>query len=147
MRFNRAQFLDDLRYLATLNVPWLHQGWRDPRVGFDCIGVFRYAVELQGVVLPDELKHAFEAYLRPPNGRRLLATMRKWFIEVDPASRQPADMIQFYMNKNPCHMAVEIGSGLIAEAYENPTGVSKFMIWPQPSDRRIAACFRIPDEI
>lgn len=142
---NRQQFLNDLRDLATQNIPWLHQGWRDPAIGFDCVGVFRYAVELQGIELPRELQDAFEAYLRPPNGRRLLATMRKWFIEVDPADRQPADLIQCFVHKNPCHMAVEMGDGLIAEAFANHTGVSKFLIWQMPSDRRIAACFRIPD--
>jgi hypothetical protein len=146
MKFNRERFLNDLRQLATQNIRWRHQGWRDPAVGFDCIGVFRYAAELQGMVLPKELTDAFESYLRPPNGRRLLVTMRKWLIEIDPDDRQPADLIQCLMNKNPCHTAVDMGDGLIAEAFENLTGVSKFLIWPFPSDRRIATCFRIPDE-
>lgn len=147
MKLDRQRFLDDLRQLATQNIPWRHQGWRDPKVGFDCVGVFRYAVEQQGIELPQGLRDAFDSYMRPPNGRRLLATMREHFIEVDAADRQPADLIQCFVNKNPCHMAVEMGNGLIAEAYGNMVGVSKFMIWPLPSDRRIAACFRISDEV
>lgn len=144
MKLNRQQFLDDLRHLATLEIPWLHQG-DNPEVGFDCIGVLKYTAELQ-VKLPDELVKEFAAYHRPPNGNHLLATMRKWFVEIDPKDRQPADLIQCFVRRNPCHMAVEMGDGLIAEAFENTTGVSRFMIWPLPSDRRIAACFRIPDE-
>lgn len=145
MKFDRQRFLADLRELATQDIKWRHKGWTDPEIGFDCTGVIRYAVELQGIALPEELKEAFESYHRPPNGRRLLATMRKWLMEVEPDNRQPGDLIQCYVSKNPCHVAVEMGEGMIAEAFANSTGVSKFMIWTMPFDRRIAACFRIPD--
>src|SRR5882724_8137812 len=99
MTFNRQQFLDDLSRLATMNIPWLHQG-DDPNVGFDCVGVMKYAVELQ-IPLPEELKREFAAYHRPPNGRHVLAVMRKWMPEIDPADREPGDLIQCFVRRNP----------------------------------------------
>lgn len=142
MTFDRKAFLDELTRLATLDIPWLHQG-DHPAVGFDCVGVVKYAVELQ-MPLPAELAEAFKAYHRPPNGLHMLKVMRRWLPEIDPKDREPADLIQCYVRRNPCHLAIEMGNRDIAEAFEG-TGVSRFMIRPMPSDRRIAACFRIPD--
>lgn len=140
--FDREQFLVDLRRLAVMNIPWLHQG-DDPNVGFDCIGVVKYAVELQ-MKLPDELVEAFSAYHRPPNGRHMLEVMRRHLIEIQESEVMPADLLLCYVRRNSCHVAVQMENGMIAEAFEQP-GTSRFMIRPMPSDRQIAACFRIPD--
>lgn len=146
MKFNRNQFLDDLRLLATMNVPWRHQG-SSIETGMDCIGVVRYAVEKQGIVLPDELAHEFFHYGRPPNGRRFLAILKKWLIEIDCEEARPADLMVVFKRKNPQHMVVQMESRLIGEAYESAEGAtSKFLIWPMRPDYRVAAYFRIPDE-
>ena len=144
MTFDRQRFVDDLTRLALMDIPWLHQG-DDPMVGCDCVGIIKHAAELQ-IVLPEELAEAFTAYHRPPNGRRMMATMRRFLTEIEPETRKPGDLIVFYIRKNPCHLAVEMHNGQIAEALEAP-GVSRFMIRPIPSDRPIAACFRVPDAI
>lgn len=125
-----------------MDIPWLHQG-DNPEIGFDCVGVVKYAVELQ-MKLPDELTQEFAAYHRPPNGRHLLATLRNWLIEIPRMDVQPADLLLCYVRRNSCHIAVQMPDGLIAEAFQ-ATGVSKFMIVPMDPSRRIAACFRIPD--
>lgn len=142
MTFNRQLFLDELRHLAAMDIPWLHQG-DNPDVGFDCVGVVKYAIELQ-MSLPDELREAFAAYHRPPNGLHMLAVMRRHLIEIDPSERQVADLIVFYVRRNPCHIGTEMGNGLVAEAFEG-AGVSRFMIRPRDTTIRIATCFRIPD--
>lgn len=145
MKFNRQQFLDDLRELADCEVRWRHQG-SSPETGMDCIGVIRYCVEKQ-TKLPQPLAGEFSNYTRPPNGRRFLQVLRAWLIEVGPSALQPADLVCFFRRRNPQHMAVVMEQGIIGEAYESADGAtSKFLIRPIPHDYRIAACFRIPDE-
>lgn len=144
MTLNRQQFLDDLRLLSTMDVKWRHQG-ASPETGMDCIGVVRWAYEKQ-MQLPQELAFEFTHYLRPPNGRRFLAVLRKWLVEIPREELQPADLIVIFRRKNPQHMAVQMEEGLIGEAHESIDGsVSKFLIRPIDPAYRIAACFRIPD--
>lgn len=144
--FDREKFIDDLKYLAAREVPWRHQG-SNPDIGVDCIGGLKWAFLNQGGVLPEEIEKEFAAYHRPPNGWHMLEVMRKWFIEITKEEMQPSDLYVIFNRKNPCHLAVKIDMNtppLIAEAWES-TGISKFMVWPLDSRRRIAACFRIPD--
>lgn len=142
MTFDRERFIADLRRLASMNVRWLHQGC-SPETGMDCIGSLRWAVEQQGAELPQGLIDEW-VYGRPPNGRRFLAVLRKWFIEITESELLPSDLIIFFMRRNPQHMAAVVEQGVIAEAVET-VGTSRFLIRPIPSDYRIAACFRIPD--
>lgn len=143
MKFDRQQFLDDVRRLAEMEVRWLHQGC-DPAVGVDCIGAFRWAVNQQGFELPEGLLDEW-VYSRPPNGRRFLRILREWLIELQPSELSPSDLIVYYMRRNPQHMAVQMEDGMIGEAFESGV-TSKFLIRRPPPDYRIAACFRIPDE-
>lgn len=146
MNFNRQRFIDDLRYLATLNIPWRHQG-TSIETGMDCIGVFRWAFELQGLRLPQDLLDEWY-YHRPPDGKRLLRIMREWFVEISAEETQPSDLMVLYQRKNPCHVIAKVSENEIAEAYESLDGaVSKFLIRPLDPRHRIAACFRIPDVV
>lgn len=139
--FDRERFINDLRELATKDVPWVHKG--RSLNGMDCIAPPRYAVEKQGFCLPEELLKDFDNYHRPPNGRHFLATMRKWFTEISESELRPADLIVFFVRKNPCHLAIQMPEG-IAEAFESREGAtSKFLIRPRDPSQRIAACFRI----
>lgn len=140
--FDRQRFINDLRRLESMNVRWLHQGF-SPETGMDCIGCLRWAVEEQGLRLPQELLDEW-VYGRPPNGNRLLRIMRKWFAEIAAADLSPSDLIVFFMRRNPQHVAALIEDRVIGEAFES-VGVSKFLIRPIPNDYRIAACFRFPD--
>ena len=63
MKFNRKHFLETLRDLVEREVPFLHQG-KDPAIGLDCISAPRYAVEVQGVELPEEVMACPEAAVR-----------------------------------------------------------------------------------
>src|SRR5215510_984621 len=144
MTFDRARFVDDLRYLATLNCQWKHQG-RTPESGMDCVFSPRWAYERQGLRLPAELEDAFEHYRRPPNGRHMLTVMRKWFKEITQAELEPSDLLVVFNRKNPCHIVVKLSESEFAEAYETDGAISKFLIRPFNPSYRIAACFRIPD--
>lgn len=144
MTFNREQFITDLRYLDTLNVPWKHQG-KSPETGMDCVYAPRWAIERQ-MQLPEELAREFEHYRRPPDGKRFLAILRKWLIEIPVEEAIPGDFLVIYVRKNPCHLAVRMLDGQVAEAYESLDGsVSKFFVHKFDPRHRIAACFRIPD--
>lgn len=145
MRLDRQRFLDDLRYLATLNVKWLRQG-RTVETGMDCIGPPRWAIERQGLHLPTKLLEEFDTYMCPPNGRRMLRLMRQWLIEIAEPEVRPSDLIVVFARKNPCHLTVQMEDGLLAEAFEG-VGVSRFLIRPRDPQYRTAACFRIPDEL
>lgn len=143
MKFDREQFIRDLRELAEQGIPWVHKG--RSLVGLDCVGGPRYAVEKQGIQLPAELIKVFDDYHRPPDGQKFLTTMRAWFTEIPKDHAEDGDLLVIYVRKNPCHLAVKMPEG-IAEAYESMDGsVSKFLIGPLDPRRRIAACFRIPD--
>lgn len=112
----------------------------------DCVFSPRWAYERQGLKLPAELEKEFEHYRRPPDGKRFLAVMRKWFQEITFEETQPSDLIVVYNRKNPCHLMVKISETEIAEAYESLDGaVSRFLIRPLDSRHRIVTCFRIPD--
>jgi len=141
--FDREQFVNDLRYLATLNCKWLHQG-RTPETGMDCVFSPRWAFERQGLKLPDELAEEFEHYHRPPNGRHMLQVMRKWFIEIPKEEVRPSDLMVLFVRKNPCHVVVKVSETEIAEAYDNG-GTSRFLVRPVDPNQTVAACFRIPD--
>ena len=144
MTFDRQRFIDDLRYLATLNVPWRAHGIM-PETGMDCVGVFRWAYERQGLRLPKELLDEWY-YHRPPNGKRLLSIMRLWFQEISVNEVMPSDLMVLFQRKNPCHVIAKISQNEIAEAYESQDGaVSRFLIRPLDPRHRIAACFRFPD--
>jgi len=143
MKFDRQAFIDELYRLARLNIPWLHQG-DNPDVGFDCIGVIKYAVERQ-MLFPAELAKEFAAYHRPPNGLHMLKVIRRWLPEVDPDEAEPGDLYVVYVRRNPCHMSIQMPDNMVAEAFEAP-GTSRFMIRPFNQLDRIAACFRVPDE-
>jgi hypothetical protein len=144
--FNRAQFIEDLKYLAAIEVPWRHQG-SNPNVGMDCIGSLRWAYERQGLKLPDELDREFAAYHRPPNGWHMNEVMKRWFIEIELGEAEPSDLYQIFIRKNPCHIAVKVSDDplTVAEAYQSMDGaISKFMVRPMPK-YHILTCFRIPD--
>lgn len=146
MKFNRQQFLDDLRLLATMNVPWRHQG-RSPETGMDCVFAPRYCFEKQ-MKMPEKLAQEFEQYNRPPDGQKFLSILRKFFIEIEREEVQPADCMVIYQRRNPCHLVVQMEDNQVAEAYESmDRSVSRFLIRPLDPRCRIAACFRIPDEI
>ena len=143
--FDRKQFLTELRGLAGQDIRWLHQG-TIPETGFDCIGVVRYAAEQQGVVLPEGFANEFEHYGRPPDGQRFLSIMRKWLTEISIEETLPGDLFVIYIRRNPCHLAVKMENGMVAEAFESMDGsVSRFLIRELDPRHRIAACFRIPD--
>jgi hypothetical protein len=143
MKFNREQFVNDLRYLATLNCPWRHQG-TSPTMGMDCIGVLRWAYERQGLKLPDGLTDEWY-YRRPPDGFRMLSLMRTWFQEISIEETTPSDLIVLFVGKNPCHVTAKVSDTDIAEAFEGGK-TSKFLIRPfNTRHRKVAACFRIPD--
>ena len=144
MSFDRQQFTDDLVSLALLDVPWVHKGRSE--IGMDCVAPPRYALEKQGVQLPEELLRIFDDYARPPDGQKMLETMRKWLIEITREELQPADLIVIFNRRNPCHVVVQMPGNLVAEAFESMDGsVSKFLIRALDPRHRIAACFRIPD--
>jgi cell wall-associated NlpC family hydrolase len=144
MTFDRAQFVADLRRLATMNVRWRHQG-TSPETGMDCIGVLRWAYERQGLTLPHDLLSEWQ-WRRPPDGKRLLAILRQHFLEITKSEVEPSDLMVVYQRKNPCHVIAKISNTEIAEAYESRDGaVSRFLIRPLDPRHRIAACFRIPD--
>lgn len=145
MTFDRDQFIEDLRYLDTLDVKWTHQG-RTPETGMDCVFAPRWAIERQGIVLPEELAQEFEHYRRPPDGQRFLSILRKWLIEIPVGDALPGDLLVIFVRRNPCHLAVKMPDGEIAEAYESMDGsVSRFFIHLFDTRNRIAAAFRIPD--
>ena len=142
--FDRERFISDLRWLALQNVPWRHQG-SNPETGVDCIGCAKWAYEQQGLTLPAELAEAFSVYHRPPNGRHMLAVMRRHLFELQFDEIQPADLVVIYVHRNPCHMMIKLSEKEYAEAFENLTGVSHFRITSFDPLSRVAACFRIPD--
>lgn len=112
----------------------------------DCVFSPRWAFEQQGLKLPEGLACEFEHYHRPPDGQRMLATMRQWFQEISFNETKPSDLIVVFNRKNPCHLLIKISETEIAEAYESLDGaVSKFLIRPFDPRHRVAACFRIPD--
>lgn len=111
----------------------------------DCIGVLRWAYERQGLALPAGLVGEWY-YKRPPDGWRMLAIMRQWFLELAAADVEPADLIVIFQKRNPCHVIAKVSDAEIAEAYMSRDGaISKFLIRPIDPRYRVAACFRIPD--
>lgn len=141
--FDRVRFVSDLRWLASQNVPWLHQG-SDPKVGVDCVGAPKWAYQNQGLMLNPELDEAFSAYHRPPNGKHMIEIMRKHLIEIPFSELKPGDLLNTYVRRNPCHLMIKMDDGEYAEAFENLTGQSSFRLTTLDPARRIAACFRIP---
>lgn len=139
--FDRQQFIDDLKWLATQDVPFLHQG--RGLNGMDCIYVPRWGYERQKP-LPTELAKEFDAYHVKPDGVRLLRVLREWFPEISREEARPADMLLFYARRNPQHLATLVGQNDVVEAY---SGLNVQRVLHQPLDerRRVVACFRIPD--
>lgn len=148
MKLDRAQFISDIRGLATQNVRFRHQG-RDPATGLDCIHFARWGYEKQGLEIPAELASAFEVYTDQPDGRILLARMRQWLIEVSFEESQPADIFIEYIFRNPKHLSIKVTNDappMVVEATRTP-GTIQGRIIERPFDprRRIAGVFRIPD--
>lgn len=145
--FDREQFIRDVREIAERGLPFRNQTCSE-EVGVDCINLPRLAYERQGK-LPAALLEEFRAYYLVPDGRKLLATMRKWFQEITSEKSQAGDLYVIYDRKNPCHVATRINDGdppMIAEAYKSHDGaINKTLIQPLDYRRRVAAIFRIPD--
>src|SRR5689334_23048152 len=142
--FDRKQFIEDLKYLADRKVRWRHQG-SNVETGMDCIGSLRWAYRQQGLELPPELDKEFAAYHRPPDGWHMYEVLKKFFIEIPREETEPADLLQVFNRKNPCHIAVKVDDKLVAEAFESMDGaISKFIIRPFDPRYRVLACFRIP---
>ena len=148
MKFDRKQFVEDVRNLVTQGVVFRHQG-SDPATGMDCINTPRWGYERQGLTLPAEISAEFATYGRHPDGEHFLATMRRWFIELEFTETEPGDLFVLYARRNPQHMAIKVTNDdppRIVEAYCSVTDlIGKLIEWPLDPRRRIAACFRIPD--
>jgi cell wall-associated NlpC family hydrolase len=149
MRFDRDKFVTDALSLVGRSVPWEHQG-RNPDVGIDCIGLPRWAYQLQRP-LPDELEAEFAAYHRKPDGERMLTIMRRWFEEVPAHDQQrlplivghmPGDLVVMYFKRNPCHMGVLVSATEVVEAFKQGDFASVRKGEPRLA---IAAVFRIPE--
>lgn len=152
MKFNREQFVEDMRDLARQGIRFRHQG-KDVATGLDCIHAPKIGYEKQGLRLPEELDREFDAYTENPDGWKMIEIMRKWFQEIPVVDNQvpdaePGDLLVLYAIRNPKHVAILVSKEplTIVEAYRSvDTRTGKLIEWPLDSRRRIAACFRIPD--
>src|SRR5262249_39784985 len=119
-QLDRQRFIDDIRSLARMKIVFRHQG-RSLETGMDCINAPAWAFENQGLSLPAELNQEFESYHERPDGERLLAIMRKWFLELPPQWEvaEPGDLVIFYARRNPQHLAVKVTDDLLVEAYRS----------------------------
>lgn len=149
MKFDRDKFIADALSLVGRDVPWEHQG-RDPETGLDCIGLPRWAVNQQ-MPLPPELEAEFAAYHHKPDGWRMLAIMRRWFLEIDThdqqrlnliAGHEPGDLVVMYFKRNPCHMGVLVSETEVVEAFKQGNFASVRKGEPRLP---VAAVFRIPE--
>ncbi len=153
MKFDRKKFIKDVLKLAAREMPirWEHQG-RDPDVGIDCIGLPRWAFRQQGE-LPAELEAEFAAYHVVPDGWRMLAILRKYFLEVDTKDQQKlgdipgtraGDLLVMYVKRNPCHMGVLVNATEVVEAFKKADFAK---VRKGAPGLPIAAVFRIPELI
>ncbi len=144
---DKEQFVADLLSLAERDpsVRFRHQG-REIATGLDCIGALRWAYHQQGKELPERLEREFDAYLRRPDGQRLLAIMREWFDEVSRETFQFADLLVIYDRTNPQHVAVAVNESEVVEMYSNPVaGIGKAIRQKLDPRRVVAAVFRFPE--
>lgn len=142
---NVDKFIDDLCRLVVRRVPFAHQG-RDPNIGVDCIGLLRWGYLQQQPALPEELERGFDAYLRRPDGKVLLSTMRTWFDEADRADRRRGNLLVIYDRTNPQHVAVMINESEVVEAYSSKVSSVERVLRQKLDPRRIvAAVFRFPE--
>lgn len=153
MSFDKDKFVEYVRSLARMNIPFRHQG-HSIETGIDCVNLPRMGYEAQGLQLPADLLKEFESYSESPDGWLLMAIMRKWFIELPNtgstlevcAGLEPGDLLQLYARRNPKHIAIKVGDALIVEAYRSEDrSIEKLIEQPLDSRRRIAAAFRFPD--
>ncbi len=150
MKFNRSQFVDDMRALVKQGVMFRHLG-KDPKTGLDCIHAPAWGVRKQGIVFPEEIDREMEAYSEQPDGWKMIDIMRRWFIEIPVLDNsvpeaEPGDLLILYARRNPRHMAIKVAEDLIVEAYRSEDQkIGELLEHPLDPRRRIAACFRIPD--
>jgi hypothetical protein len=154
MTLDRQRFIEDLRSLVAQNVIFRHQG-NDPATGLDCIHAPAAGMEMQGIILPDELKKEMAAYSDQPDGWKMLELLRaqpKYFQEIPvidnkvPDEALPGDLLQMFVYRNPKHMAILSSRDPLSviEAWRSATSeTGKLIEVPLDFRRRVAACFRM----
>src|ERR1041384_5152217 len=148
MKLDRKKFVADLVSLTEREPPvrWLHQG-RDPETGLDCIGLIRWAI-IQQAPLPQVIEDEFaRPYHLIFSGERMHELMKRWLTEIGPGEIAPADILLFYHENNPQHVAVMVSETDVVEAYIlRHAGINRILKQPLDAARRLVGAFRIPDD-
>jgi hypothetical protein len=152
MKFDRQQFVSDLRGLVLRGTAYRHLG-REPETGLDCVHAPAWGYRKQGLHLPDELTQAMQAYSEQPDGYAMVALMKKHFIEIPVINNSVpdakiSDLIVLYVHRNPKHVGIvtELQPLTIVEAWRSLDGkIGKLREQAVDFRQRIANCFRIPD--
>jgi len=99
----------DIVTLARLwiDTPWHHMG-RVPLVGLDCAGLLIALARTLGLV-----SACFDvpAYTREPDGKQMLALLRKFMRPVGFDAAQPGDAVCIVTDTYPQHLGVLAGYG------------------------------------
>lgn len=110
---NRGRIVDTAReYLGT---PFHHQG-RLKGVGVDCIGLLVGVAREMGLFVHDNTE-----YSRRPDGRTLLAELRKVLDEIPVEDAKPGDILVFWFQRrtrHPQHVGIKSEVGII-HTYEH----------------------------